>query len=93
MGNTSNQYTTNLGANDSASLCFKNSSQIRYRYVVRADSTLPGDEVNLPGTIMIGDKDRSSMKEPRSQPAEDTKGRTADARVGTGGQAVQNISI
>jgi hypothetical protein len=67
MDNTSNQYTADLGAHDSASLCFKNSSQIRYRYVVRADSTLLGDEVNLPGTIMIGDKDRSSMKEPRSQ--------------------------
>ncbi len=60
-----NQYTANLGANDSASLCFKNSSQIRY--VVRAESTLPGGEVNIPGTITIGGGERSSMREPTSQ--------------------------
>jgi plastocyanin len=66
LGNNRNQFTANLGSNDSASVCFKNSSQIRY--VVRADSTLPSGEANFPGTIMIGSEERSSMKESTSEP-------------------------
>jgi plastocyanin len=61
-----NQYTANLSSNDSASLCFKNPSQIRY--VVRADSTLPSGEVNFPGKITIGSNEQSSKQEPMSDP-------------------------
>lgn len=52
MGASRNQYTANLSSNDTASLCFKNSGQIKY--VVRADSNLPTGEINIPGSIQIG---------------------------------------
>jgi plastocyanin len=51
-GSKTNQYTANLSSNDSASLCFRNAGEIKY--VVRADSTLPSGEVNIPGTITVG---------------------------------------
>jgi plastocyanin len=65
LGENKNQYTASLSANDSASLCFKNSSQVRY--VVRADSSMPSGEVNFPGTITIGGNEQSSKQEPRSE--------------------------
>jgi plastocyanin len=65
MGTNRNQYTANLGSNDSASLCFKNASQIRY--VVRADSSMPSGEMNFPGTITIGGDDQGSMSKPMSE--------------------------
>ncbi|ALA58989.1 hypothetical protein [Nitrospira moscoviensis] len=52
MGSDKNQYTANLGQNDSASVCFKNSGQVKY--VVRADSNTPSGEINIPGTIQVG---------------------------------------
>lgn len=60
MGANRNQYTANLGSNDSASLCFKNPGEVKY--VVRADSTLPSGEVNIPGTITIGGSQGSSTR-------------------------------
>jgi len=76
MGGDRNQYTAKLSSNDSASLCFRRAGEIKY--VVRADSTLPSGEANIPGTIMVGgadmagstgstgsttSSDRSSMRE------------------------------
>ncbi|HEY7533813.1 MAG TPA: hypothetical protein VH681_13645 [Nitrospiraceae bacterium] len=59
-----NQFTAKLGSNDSASLCFKNPTQLRY--VVRADSNLPSGEVNLPGTIIVGSSgDQPSSRAPQ----------------------------
>jgi plastocyanin len=60
MGANRNQYTANLGSNDSASVCFKNSGQVKY--VVRAESNNPTGEINIPGTITVGG-DRTSMQE------------------------------
>ncbi len=58
-GGNKNQYTAKLGVNDTASVCFKNSSEIKY--VVRADSNLPSGEENIAGTINVGDgQDQSS---------------------------------
>ncbi len=57
-GSKTNQYTANLSSNDSASLCFKNAGEIKY--VVRADSTLPSGEVNIPGTITVGSANSST---------------------------------
>ncbi len=67
MGGDRNQYTANLGMNDSASLCFKNPSQIRY--VVRADSSGTTGEENIPGSITIGGDNQSSMQPASTQPA------------------------
>ena len=55
MGGDRNQYTAKLSSNDSASLCFRRGGEIKY--VVRADSTLPSGEANIPGTIMVGGAD------------------------------------
>jgi plastocyanin len=60
MGGDRQQYTANLGSNDSASVCFKNSGQVKY--VVRADSSTPSGEINIPGTIQVGG-DQTSMSE------------------------------
>lgn len=65
MGADKNQFTAKLGSNDSASLCFKNSSEIKY--VVRADSNLPTGEENIPGTINIGGEN-ASMQQQQSRP-------------------------
>ena len=67
MGANRNQYTANLSSNDSASVCFKNPGEIKY--VVRADSSQPSGEINIPGTISVGGAsggERTSMSEPSS---------------------------
>jgi hypothetical protein len=53
METNRNQYTAKLKSNDTASVCFKNPSEVKY--VVRADSNEPSGEVNIPGNISIGD--------------------------------------
>jgi hypothetical protein len=52
MSANKNQYTAKLDSNETASVCFKFPSEIKY--VVRADSNLPSGEINIPGTINIG---------------------------------------
>lgn len=47
-----NQYTAKLGVDDSASVCFKSPSEIKY--VVRTNSNLSSGEDNIPGAINIG---------------------------------------
>jgi plastocyanin len=61
-----NQYTAKLGANDSASVCFKSPMEIKY--VVRAESNLPTGEENISGTITIGGQDQSSTMDRRKGP-------------------------
>jgi plastocyanin len=58
-GGNKNQYTAKLGVNDTASVCFKSPTEIKY--VVRADSNLPSGEENIAGTINVGGgEDQSS---------------------------------
>lgn len=65
MGADRNQFTASLGSNDSASVCFKNPSQVRY--VVRADSNLPTGEENIPGSINIGGE-HTSVQQQQARP-------------------------
>ena len=58
MSGNKNQYTAMLSVNETASVCFKNPSEIKY--VVRAESNLPTGEVNIPGTINVAGKQGSS---------------------------------
>ena len=58
MNANKNQYTAKLNSNETASVCFKFPSEIKY--VVRADSNLPSGEINIPGTINIGRQQGSS---------------------------------
>jgi plastocyanin len=46
-----NQYTAKLGTNDTASLCFRNPTEVKY--IVRAESSDPTGEKNIAGTITI----------------------------------------
>jgi plastocyanin len=78
MGPNRAQFTANLGSNDTASLCFKNASELRY--VVRADSNEPAGEVNLPGSITVVGEDRSSMQQSRPAETERTT-RTEEPRM------------
>ena len=61
MSANKNQYTAKLDSNETASVCFKFPSEIKY--VVRADSNLPSGEINIPGTINIGGHQGSSTIE------------------------------
>jgi hypothetical protein len=54
-----------LGVNETASVCFKNSSEITY--VVRVNSNLSNGEDNIAGTINIGGRQGSSNIEDRSK--------------------------
>ena len=53
-----NQYTAKLGVKDSASVCFKSPSEVKY--VVHADSNLPSGEDSIAGTINVGGRQGSS---------------------------------
>lgn len=46
-----NQYTAKVETNDTASVCFRSPTELKY--VVRANSNDPGGAQNLPGTITI----------------------------------------
>ena len=65
FGANRNQYTAKLGSNDTASVCFRNSGEMKY--VVRAESNDPSGEQNIPGTITVGTEDqaRKSISEER----------------------------
>ena len=65
MSANKNQYTAKLRVNDTASVCFKHLSEIRY--VVRADSDLSNGEDHIAGTINIGDRRDSSNIEDQSK--------------------------
>jgi len=57
LGTNRNQYTATLGSNDTASVCFRNPTEVKY--VVRAESNEPSGEQNIPGTITIGTEDQA----------------------------------
>jgi plastocyanin len=81
MGADRNQYTASLGSNDSASLCFRNAGEVKY--VVRADSTDPTGEVNIPGSITVGgNNDRSSARD-SSSPSNEMAGSNEQDRMST----------
>lgn len=65
MSAKKNQYTAKLHVNETASVCFKNPSEIKY--VVRADSAPPSGEDNIAGTINIGGRQGSPNIEDRSK--------------------------
>jgi plastocyanin len=65
-----NQYTAKLGSNDTASVCFRTPAELKY--VVRAESSDPSGEQNLPGTITIHSEDQASR--PAGKPVERNEG-------------------
>jgi plastocyanin len=83
MGADRNQFTASLGSNDSASLCFRHPGEVKY--VVRADSTNPSGEVNIPGSITVGgNNDRSSTRDTSSSPTNEMAGsRSEQDRMST----------
>ena len=65
VGADRNQYTAKLGSNDTASVCFRNPTEVKY--VVRAESSDPSGEQNLPGTITIGSEDQARRSVERNE--------------------------
>jgi plastocyanin len=64
-GGNINQYTAKLDANQTASVCFKNPTDIKY--VVRAVSNDPSGEINFPGSISIrGEQQQSSQSDQKT---------------------------
>jgi plastocyanin len=59
-----NQYTASLGSNDTASVCFRSPAELKY--VVRAESSDPSGEQNIPGTISIGSENLARQPVGRS---------------------------
>ncbi len=65
FGTKRNEYSTKLGSNETASLCFRDPGEVKY--VVRAESAShPSGEQNIAGTISIGSEDlaRRPMEKP-----------------------------
>ena len=70
FGTKRNQYSAKLRPNKTASVCFRESGEVKY--VVRAESTDFGGEQNLAGTISIGPEyqaRRPASSDPSAQPA------------------------
>ncbi len=68
MGANKNEYSANLGPNETASVCFRSPAEIKY--VVRAKSDLPSGEQNIAGTINIQNPDRASGRGTDKEPTE-----------------------
>jgi plastocyanin len=66
VGADRNQYTAKLKSNDTASLCFRSPTEVKY--VVRAESSDPSGEQNLAGTIMISSEDQARRPIEKSEP-------------------------
>lgn len=89
MGADRQQYTANLSSNDSASLCFRSPGEVKY--VVRADSTSPSGEVNIPGTIMVGENsDRSSARDTSSSQSSPRDTTSSQSKELAGSQSEQD---
>lgn len=65
MASDRNQYTAKLGSNDTASVCFRSPAEVKY--VVRAESSDPSGEQNIPGTITIGSEDQARRSMERNE--------------------------
>jgi hypothetical protein len=55
MGADSNQYTANVERNDTAAICFRDPTELKY--VVRTKSGDPSGEHSFPGTIKIAQEE------------------------------------
>ena len=79
FGTKRNEYSAKLGPNDTASVCFRDSGEVKY--VVRAASGDPIGEQNIAGTIQIGgnraaresprekEEQRSAQQQPEEEPS------------------------
>ena len=71
FGTKRNEYSAKLGSNETASVCFRDSGEVKY--VVRAESASePSGEQNIAGTISIGSEDQASRSVPK--PADRNEG-------------------
>ena len=64
FGTKRNEYSAKLSPNETASVCFRDSGEVKY--VVRAASGDPIGEQNIAGTIQIGG-DRAAREFPREK--------------------------
>ena len=66
MGADRNQYTANVERNDTAAICFRDPTELKY--VVRTESSDPRGKDSFPGTIKIAPEEdpRPSMQTPQT---------------------------
>jgi len=70
FGTKRNEYSAKLGSNESASICFRDPSEVKY--VVRAASNDPIGEQNIAGTIFVGGRDMARESTVEQDAARDT---------------------
>jgi plastocyanin len=78
FGTKRNEYSAKLGPNDTASVCFRDSGEVKY--VVRAVSGDPIGEQNIAGVIQIGGeraareftRDKQEHRSAHQQPEQET---------------------
>ena len=70
FGTKRNEYTAKLGSNESASVCFRDTGDVKY--VVRAASNDPVGETNIAGTISVGGRDMARESTVEHDAARDT---------------------
>jgi hypothetical protein len=70
FGTKRNEYSAKLGSNESASVCFRDSGEVKY--VVRASSNDPIGEQNIAGTISVGGRDLARESTVEHDAARDT---------------------
>jgi plastocyanin len=79
FGTKRNEYSAKLSPNDTASVCFRDSGEVKY--VVRAASGDPIGEQNIAGTIQIGgdratarefSREKQEQRSAQQQPEEET---------------------
>ena len=73
FGTKRNEYSAKLGSTETASVCFRNSAEVKY--VVRAEST--DGEHNMAGTISIGHE--YEARRPAVNPVETKEGLAAQS--------------
>ena len=66
MGADRNQYTANVERNDTAAVCFRDPTELKY--LVRTESSDPRGQDSFPGTITIAPEEqpRPSMQTPQT---------------------------
>ena len=70
FGTKRNEYTAKLGSNETASVCFRDTGDVKY--VVRAASNDPVGETNIAGTISVGGRGMARESTVEQDAARDT---------------------
>ncbi|HEU4685338.1 MAG TPA: hypothetical protein VFS39_12615 [Nitrospira sp.] len=77
IGTNKNEYAANLGPNETASVCFRSPTEIKY--VVRAKSGDPSGEQSMAGVVNVEGAEQTSRTSSRETASERNERRAAQA--------------